>query len=58
MFLQLKAIFGAMYMVSVILTIFVLVPFLRTGLDFSWPFDEFLVLDLCEHLGDRSVDKG
>ena len=47
-----------MSVISVELTIFVLVPFSRIDLDFSSPFDEFLVLDLREHLGDGSVKRG
>ena len=40
------------------LTIFVLVPFSRIGLDFSRSFDEFFVLYLREHLDDESVERG
>ena len=44
-------------MILVELTIFVLVPFLRIGLDFFRPLDEFLMLDLHEHLGNGSVKR-
>ena len=47
-----------MPLISVELTIFVLIPFPMIGLDFFRPFDEFLVLDLREHLGDGSVERG
>ena len=47
-----------MPVISVELTIFALVPSPRISLDFSRPFDKFLVLDLREHLGNKSVERG
>ena len=47
-----------MFVILVELIIFVLVPFPRTGLDFFRPFDEFVMLNLREHLGDGSVERG
>ena len=47
-----------MPVISVELTIFVLVLFFRIGIDFFKPFDEFLMLYLCEHLGDGTIARG
>ena len=47
-----------MPVILVELIIFVLVSFSRIDLDFFRPLDEVLVLDLCEHLGDESIERG
>ena len=47
-----------MPVISIEFTIFVLISFSRIDLNFSRPFDEFFVLDLREHLGNESVERG
>ena len=53
-----EAIFCVMSMVSVELTILVLVLVLvpRINFDFCRPFDEFLMINFCKYLGNRSVE--
>ncbi|GFZ05113.1 hypothetical protein Acr_17g0006850 [Actinidia rufa] len=43
-------------LVSVELTIPVLVPLLEISLDFSWPLDEFFMLNFYEHLDNGGVE--
>ena len=58
LFLQLKAILGGMFMVSVELTVLVSVSLSWISFDFSKPLNEFLVLNFYEYLGDGSVEWG
>ena len=50
-----KTIFNIVFVISVEFTIFI---FSGINLDFSKPFDKFLMLDLREHLDDGSVEMG
>ena len=58
LFLQLKAILGGMFMVSVELTVLVSVSLSWISFDFSKPLNEFLVLNFYEYMGDGSVEWG
>ena len=53
-----KTILGVVSMVSIELTVLVSISLSEISFDFSRPFDEFLVLDFCEYLGDESVKRG
>ena len=58
LFIQLKASFGVMSMLSMELAILISVSLLDISFDFSRPLDEFLVFDLCEYLSDGGIKKG
>ena len=45
-------------MVSMELIILISIFLLGISFDFFSPFDEFLVLDFCEYLGDGGVKRG
>ncbi|GFZ09795.1 hypothetical protein Acr_21g0003940 [Actinidia rufa] len=57
LFFQLKIIFNIVPVISLELTVLVLISFAGIGFDFFRPLDEFFMLDLREHLDDRSIER-